>query len=82
MTIAEQIYELVKTLPQDKAEEILNFAKFICSKNLNSNQLVNDSSNLSWEELVYSLAGSWKDDFPSLEEIRSSAGADILRESF
>ena len=81
MTIAEQIYELVKTLPQDKAEEILNFAELICSKNLNSNQLVNNSANLSWKELVYSLAGTWKDDFPSLEEIRSEAGQDILRES-
>ncbi|MBD2570676.1 DUF2281 domain-containing protein [Anabaena lutea] len=70
MTIAEKIYELVKTLPQDKAEEILNFAEFICSKNLHSNQTINDSPNLSWEELVYSLAGSWKDDFPSLEKIR------------
>ena len=32
--------------------------------------------------LVYSLAGTWKDDFPSLEEIRSSTGEDVLRQSF
>jgi hypothetical protein len=28
MTIAEQIYALVKTLPQDQADEILTFAEF------------------------------------------------------
>ncbi|HLP91671.1 MAG TPA: DUF2281 domain-containing protein [Nostocaceae cyanobacterium] len=82
MTIAEQIYELVKNLPPAQAEEILNFAEFIRNKHLNTNQITNNSTNLSWEQLVYSLAGSWKDDFPSLEEIRSSGGEDILRESF
>ena len=56
-------------------------AEFTCSKNLNPNQIVNDSANLSWTELVYSRAGTRKDDFPSLEEIRSEAGQDILRES-
>ncbi|MFM5888955.1 MAG: DUF2281 domain-containing protein [Dolichospermum sp.] len=82
MTIADQIYALVKTLPPVQAEEILNFAEFIRNKHLNTNQNINNSQNLSWEELVYSLAGSWKDDFPSLEEIRSSTGEDVLRESF
>jgi hypothetical protein len=81
MTIAEQIYTLVKNLPQNQAQEILNFVEFIHSKHLNTHQIINDSENLSWEELVYSLAGSWKDDFPSLEEIRNEAGEDILRES-
>ena len=35
-----------------------------------------------WAELVYSLAGTWGQDFPSLEEIRAELGEDILRESF
>ncbi|MBS3027150.1 DUF2281 domain-containing protein [Dolichospermum sp. ST_sed1] len=78
MTIAEQIYALVKTLPQDQAEEILTFAEFIHSKHLNTNQVVNDYTNqLSWTELVYSLAGTWKEDFSSLEEIRAGSGLDI-----
>ena len=82
MTIAEQIYALVKTLPQDQAEEILTFAEFIHSKHLNTNQVVNYYTNhLSWTELVYSLAGTWKEDFSSLEEIRAGSGQDILRES-
>ena len=35
-----------------------------------------------WTELVYSLAGTWVEDFPTLEEIRAESGEDILRESF
>jgi hypothetical protein len=38
MTIAEQIYSLVKTLPQDQASEILTFAEYICTKNLVTGQ--------------------------------------------
>ncbi len=32
MTIAEQIYTIVKNLPQDQANEILAFAEFIRTK--------------------------------------------------
>lgn len=39
MTIAEQIYTLVKTLPQDDANEILTFAEFIRNKRKNGVQL-------------------------------------------
>jgi hypothetical protein len=81
MTIAEQIYALVKTLPQDQADEILNFAEFIRAKHLNANQTVKNIDQLPWSELVSSLAGTWKDDFPTLEEIRAELGQDILRES-
>lgn len=82
MTIAEQIYAIVKSLPQDQADEILNFAEFIRAKHLNANQTVNQSANqFPWGELVFSLAGTWKDDFPTLEEIRTESGQDILRES-
>jgi hypothetical protein len=35
-----------------------------------------------WQELVYSLAGTWTEDFPILEEICAESGEDILRESF
>lgn len=33
-----------------------------------------------WPQDVVNLAGSWKDDFPSLEEIRSSQTVDASRE--
>lgn len=33
-----------------------------------------------WPQDVINLAGSWKDDFPTLEEIRSGGGRDHLRE--
>ena len=81
MTIAEQIYALVKTLPPDQADEILNFAEFIRAKHLNNSQNVENIDQLPWSEFVYSLAGTWKDDFPTLEEIRTESGQDILRES-
>ena len=82
MTIAEQIYTLVKTLPQDEANEILTFAEFIKSKRENGVQPTDpEEHQMPWPELVRSLAGAWADDFPDQETIRSGMGHDILRES-
>ena len=83
MTVIEQIYAIIKTLPQNQASEILTFAEFIRAKYLNANQSTDTVDSLtSWQELVYSLNREWADDFPTLEEIRSESGEDILRESF
>jgi hypothetical protein len=82
MTIADQIYRLVKTLPQDDANEILTFAEFIKRKRENGLQPTeSEESQVPWPELVRSLAGAWADDFPDLETIRAGMGQDILRES-
>ncbi|CAD0228243.1 conserved hypothetical protein [Planktothrix agardhii] len=83
MTIIEQIYAIVKSLPQEQAREILTFAEFIRAQHLNANQssAILDTST-PWAELVYSLAGTWEKDFPTLEDIRAESGEDILRESF
>ena len=82
MTIAEQIYAIVKTLPKDQASEILTFAEFLCAKHLSANQPTDTvDSPIPWTELVFSLAGTWAKDFPSLEDIRAESGQDILRES-
>jgi hypothetical protein len=81
MTIAEQIYSLVKNLPQDQAGEILTFTKYICTKNLVANQVVDiGEAPAPWGELVSSLAGAGADDFPDLEDIRAGVGQDTLRE--
>lgn len=80
MTIAEQIYALVKSLPQDQASEILTFAEFIRAKHLNANQSIGTVDPVPWTELVYSHAGTWSEDFPTLEDIRAELGQDILRE--
>jgi hypothetical protein len=83
MTIIEQIYAIVKTLPENQASEILTFAEFIRAKYLNENQSTDTVDSLTpWTELVYSLAETWVEDFPTLEEIRAELGEDILRESF
>lgn len=83
MTVIEQIYAIVKTLPQNQASEILTFAQFIRAKYLNANESTDTVDALTpWQELVYSLAGTWAEDFPTLEEIRAGEGEDILQESF
>jgi hypothetical protein len=75
MTIAEQIYTIVKNLPPDQASEVLDFAEFICTKQsiANSKPDLADAS-LLWTELVDSLTGAWADGFPSLESIRAEEG--------
>ncbi|HIK31977.1 MAG TPA: DUF2281 domain-containing protein [Oscillatoriales cyanobacterium M59_W2019_021] len=61
MTIAEQIYAIVQTLPPDRANEILSFAEFIRAKHLKAQESLEPTdTTLSWTELVYSLAGSWE----------------------
>jgi len=50
-------------------------------EHLNTNQPVNKVDLTPWAELVYSLAGAWKEDFPTLEEIRDESEQDIQRES-
>ena len=80
MTIAEQIYALVKSLPPDQASEILNFAEFIHAKHLSANQ-PSTATSIPWAELVDSLAGTWGEDFPALEDIRADSEQDIVRES-
>ncbi|KAM3115519.1 DUF2281 domain-containing protein [Phormidesmis sp. 146-33] len=54
MTIAEQIYTLVRTLPQDQASTILMFAEFVSAKHLNANQttsptFLNNSQSASFK---------------------------------
>jgi hypothetical protein len=34
-----------------------------------------------WPSSIASLAGAWKDDFPTLEEIRQGAGDELRREA-
>lgn len=43
-------------------------------------QLVRERTRGDWPPEVLALAGSWADDFPSLEEIRSGQGQDVPRE--
>jgi Protein of unknown function (DUF2281) len=81
MTIAEQIYTLVKSLPQDQASEVLTFVEALRVKHSDTKQSGSTVEEQPWAEFVYSLAGAWQDDFPSLEEIRANSGQDILRES-
>ncbi len=42
--------------------------------------IIEEKITTEWPQDVIKLAGSWKDDFPSIEEIRSSADHDYPRE--
>lgn len=81
MTIAEQIYTLVKTLPPEQASEVLTFAEFVSARRVDHPDGAPERSQIPWVELVRSLAGAWADDFPDLEGIRHGMGADVRRES-
>lgn len=53
MTIIEQIYEIVKTLPQEQASEILTFAKFIRTQHLNANESIATlDTSTHWFEVI------------------------------
>ncbi len=42
--------------------------------------IIKDKISTEWPQNIVNLAGSWKNDFPSLEEIRSTQGIDANRE--
>ena len=42
--------------------------------------LIREKISTQWPQDVANLAGSWKEDFPSLSEIRSTQGEDSDRE--
>ncbi len=44
--------------------------------------IINDKVSNEWPQNIAKLAGSWRDDFPSLDEMRSSQGVDAKREEF
>ncbi len=86
MTIAEQIYKIVLTLPERKAAEVLTIVESMQTEpeqkdrdNLPDD--LDELDRLSWPEFVQAVAGSWGDDFPTLEEIRAGEGQDAPRES-
>ena len=42
--------------------------------------IIKEKITNEWQQDVVQLAGSWKDDFPTIEEIRSGVGHDSPRE--
>lgn len=45
-------------------------------------RLIRERIKTDWPSHIADLAGSWQDDFPSPEEIRSDLGQDCPREDF
>jgi predicted transcriptional regulator len=44
--------------------------------------IINEKVSTEWPQNIAQLAGSWQDDFPALDEIRSTRGIDSKREDF
>ncbi len=44
--------------------------------------IINEKVSTEWPQDIADLAGSWKNDFPTLNEIRSTHGVDAKREDF
>ena len=44
-------------------------------------RVIKEKISTEWPQDVVQLAGSWKDDFPTIEEIRSNTGHDSPREN-
>lgn len=42
--------------------------------------VIKEKITTEWPRDIVQLAGSWKDDFPTIEEIRSNVGQDSQRE--
>ena len=43
-------------------------------------KIIKDKVSTQWPQDIVNLAGSWKNDFPTLEEIRSTLAVDSNRE--
>jgi len=43
-------------------------------------KIIKDKVSTEWPQDIINLAGSWKNDFPTLEEIRSTQAVDSDRE--
>nr|VFJ75882.1 MAG: hypothetical protein BECKFW1821C_GA0114237_10929 [Candidatus Kentron sp. FW] len=44
--------------------------------------IIEEKITTQWPQDVVDLAGSWKNDFPTIQEIRQNSGQDYPRENF
>ena len=63
---------------EDKLKKAAKSSKVSVSKWIG--EIIKEKISTEWPQDVAGLAGSWKDDFPTLKEIRSTSGVDTQRE--
>ncbi len=80
MSTAETIYELVKTLPEEKASLVLVFTQFVQQRDSPPKDSLLGADRRHWPELVAELSGTWPD-FPTAEELRENLPLDVVRET-
>ncbi|MEA5447074.1 DUF2281 domain-containing protein [Leptolyngbya sp. CCNP1308] len=80
MSTAETIYELVKTLPEEKANLVLVFTQFVQQRESSPQDSLLGADRPNWSDLVAELSGTWPD-FPTAEELRENLPLDLVRET-
>lgn len=43
-------------------------------------RIIEEKISTEWPQDIIDLSGSWKDDFPTIDELRQASGEDIPRE--
>ncbi len=76
MLTAEQIYQEFESLPENMRAEVLDYITQLKGKLVHRQRA--EIRHPIWPQEVRALAGSWKNDFPTLEEIRAT-GSDSQR---
>ncbi len=80
MTTAEQIYELVKAMPEAQANMVLMFAELVGRRDSGASEAeAVGKDDEAWRSLIQELSGTWPD-FPMAEALRATAGQDVARE--
>jgi len=80
MSTAETIYELVKTLPEEKANLVLVFTQFVQQRDSPPKDSWLGADRQPWSDLVAEMSGTWPD-FPTAEELRENLSLDVVREA-
>lgn len=82
MSTADTIYELVKALPEEQANMVLMFTRFMQNQASQPQETQGDipsADHSDWPILVHELAGTWSD-FPDAKALRANLGQDVRRE--
>ncbi|GAB4338486.1 MAG: hypothetical protein OHK0047_28730 [Leptolyngbyaceae cyanobacterium] len=83
MSTADQIYELVRAMPEEQSRLVLRFAQFVQHQQEEQLHQPSDITMTeaiqSWQQLVAELSGAWPD-FPTADELRATLAQDLVRE--
>ena len=73
-----QITIYLDSVTESKLRKAAKSSRLSVSKWISA--IIKDKIETEWSQDVIDLAGAWQNDFPELEEIRSSQARDVERE--